>query len=166
MRKAIAAVLAMLLVIAGWWYVSPVWTLRGIRDAARQHDAAKLSKFVDYSALRDDLKTKLPRYISSEAARVSDNEGAIFAPIIAAAILKPVLDEAASPGAIQAMFGAENRDRNGLRLAPVTAGANPVIERDGLNTFRVHGEDRAKGALVFHRYGLGWKLAGIDLPTA
>ena len=34
MRKIVAAVLVLLIVAAAWWYVSPIWTLRAMRDAA------------------------------------------------------------------------------------------------------------------------------------
>jgi hypothetical protein len=34
----------------------------------------------------------------------------------------------------------------------------------GLNRFIVTGKDTPDSGLVFERRGLGWKLAGIDLP--
>ena len=52
-------VLAMALAAAGWWFGSPWWTLREMRAAADAHDAARLSYYIDYPALRADLKGEL-----------------------------------------------------------------------------------------------------------
>ena len=74
---------------------------------------------------------------------------------------------ALTPKAVEAAFYAgKNRPAGSLKVLPVTADDNAAIERDGLNAFRVRGRDRAKGALVFRRHGLGWKLAGVDLPRS
>ena len=62
------------------------------------------------------------------------------------------------------VFEAAIDGETAAKSVPVSAGDDPIIERDGFNTFRVHGKDASKGALVFHRYGLRWKLAGVDLP--
>lgn len=166
MRKIVAAVIAVLIAAAAWWYVSPIWTLRAMRDAAKQHDAARLSAYVDYPALREDLKAKLGRYMSNEAAKVSGNAGSKLGAAIATAFLGPVVDAAASPEGVEAMFAVESGEKNGAsKRAPVTAGGHPVIDRDALASFHVHGEDASKGALIFRLEGLRWKLVGVDLPT-
>ena len=167
MRKIVAAVLVLLIVAAAWWYVSPIWTLRAMRDAAKDHDAARLSAYVDYPALREDLKADMGRYVMSEAAKHSGDAGSKLGAVIATAFLGPVIDAAVSPQGVEAMFAAENRqDFQAPKPVPVTAGDDPIIERDGLDSFRVHGKDASKGALVFHRSGLGWKLVGVDLPAS
>ncbi len=166
MRKAVAAILVLLIVIAGWWYASPIWTLREMRDAAKTHDSARFSAYVDYPALRESLKVGLRRAANGEAGKQSDPVQSIGA---AAAFLfvGPIVDSVVTPKAVEAAFVAdENRPASSLKTLPVTADEHAVIERAGLDTFRVHGTDASKGALVFHLEGLRWKLAGIDLPTA
>ena len=166
MRKAVAAILVVLIVVAGWWYVSPIWTLREMRDAAKTHDSARFSSHVDYPALRESLKVGLRRAAISETGKQSDPIGSIGA-AAASLFVGPIVDSIVTPKAVEAAFVAdENRPASSLKTLPVTADEHAVIERAGLDTFRVHGTDASKGALVFHLEGLRWKLVGIDLPTA
>jgi hypothetical protein len=164
MRKIIVAIVVILIVGGLWWYASPIWTLQAMRDAAKNHDEAKLSAHVDYPALRADLKRDLGAYVAAEAVKNSSEGGRLTANI-ATAFLGPVVDAAVSPAGVEAMFASEDRTAAAVGSpARVTAGDHPVIERDGLNSFRVHGADLSKGALLFRREGLGWKLVGVDLP--
>jgi len=165
-RKAVAAILVVLIVVAGWWYVSPIWTLREMRDAAKTHDSARFSAHVDYPALRESLKIGLRRAAISEAGKQSEPIGSLGA-AAASLFVGPIVDSLVTPKAVEAAFVADaNRPADSLKTLPVTADDQAIIARAGLDTFRVHGTDASKGALVFHRYGLGWKLAGIDFPTA
>jgi hypothetical protein len=166
-RKLIAALIVILIAVGAGWYASPIWTLSAMRDAAKAHDAERLSAHVDYPALRADLKQDIGAYVTAEAARGSPVEGGNLAAGIALAFIGPVIDAAVSPKGIEAMFVAEDRSASGARVnaVPVSTGDHPVIERGGFNSFRVHGQDASKGALVFRREGLSWKLVGVDLPA-
>ena len=166
MRKAVAAILVALIVVAGWWYVSPIWTLREMRDAAKTHDSARFSAHVDYPALRDSLKDGLRRAAIGETGKQSDPVRSIGAAAVSL-FVGPIVDSVVTPKAVEAAFVADqNRPASSLKALPVTADEHAVVARDGLDTFRVHGTDASKGALVFRRHGLGWKLAGVDLPKA
>ena len=167
MRKAIGiAVIAIVIAAAGWWYVTPIWTLQAMRDAAKNHDTARLSEHVDYPALRQNLKAELGAYLAREAAKGAGDSGSKLGAAIAMAFVGPVVDAAVSPQGVEAMFAVESRGQDATLKVPVRAGDHPIISRAGLSTFRVYGEDPSKGALVFHLEGLVWKLAGIDLPKA
>ncbi len=109
MRKIVAAVLVLLIVAAAWWYASPIWTLRAMRDAAKDHDAARLSAYVDYPALREDLKADLGRYVMSEAAKRPGDAGSKLGAVIATAFLGPIVDAAVSPEGVEAMLAVQNR---------------------------------------------------------
>jgi hypothetical protein len=161
MRKIIVAVLIVLIAAGAWWYASPIWTLRAMQNAAKAHDAARLSGYVDYPALREDLKGDLGAYVMRESAGAPQDGGAKLGAAIALAFLGPVVDAIVTPQGVAAMFAQQGKD---AKAVPVTTGDHPVIERDGLDSFRVHGEDASKGSLVFRRAGLGWKLVGVDLP--
>ena len=167
MRKLVAFLFIVVMAVGVWWYASPIWTLRAMRDAAKERDQAKLSAYVDYPALREDLKHDVGDYAEAETERRIGGRGRGLAARIARAFVDPVIDAAVSPAGVEAMFASEAQiSAAGGRLsAPVQAGDHPVIERDGFNSFRVHGADATKGALVFHREGLGWKLVGVDLPA-
>lgn len=164
MRKIVAVIVILLIAAGAWWYASPLWTLHAIQGAAKAHDADRLSAYVDYPALRQDLKGDLGAYMMSESPKSPQGGGANLGAAIAMAFLGPVVDAVVTPQGVAAMFAQQDKTPNAAKAVPVSTGDHPVIERDGLDSFRVHGKDAAQGALVFHRYGLGWKLAGVDLP--
>lgn len=165
MRKIMVAIVVVLIALAAWWYVSPIWTLQAMRDAAKNHDAARLSEHVDYPALRENLKADLGPYVMSAAARGPGRAGGDLGAMIASAFLDRLVDGAVSPQGVEALFVAQDRT-SGLaaKALPVNTGDRPVIERGGIDTFRVRGKDPAGGALVFRLEGLRWKLVGIDFP--
>jgi hypothetical protein len=167
MRKAIAVVILITIVVGAWCYASPIWTLRAMRDAAKDRDQAKLSAYVDYPALRADVKHDIGDYASAKAGKRFGEPGRALAAYIANALGDPAVDAVVSPAGVEAMFASgQQLDAAGTRIrVPVKAGDHPVIERDGFSSFRVRGEDAGKGALVFHREGFGWKLVGVDLPA-
>jgi hypothetical protein len=160
MRKILVGVVVFAALVVGWWYASPIWTLRAIRDAAKQRDAAKVSEYVDYPALREDLKTDIRADMEAGIPHPFPL-GRGFGIPIAMAVVNSLVDEAVSPQGVETMLDGEKF----VKSVPVSAGDDPVVERDGFNTFRVHGKTHMNGALVFHRHGLGWKLAGVDLPA-
>ena len=182
MRWMMIAVAALIAAGLGWYEGSPLYTLRQMRAAAAAGDGAKLSNYVDYQALKIDLKDEVRRELILEANR----RGAEGDPLgrlsteLAVALVPAGVDLLVTPEAVEAMFDARSAANQGGRGSPAaaaaaasgsTVGVMPVgipktaavIERRGLDEFkvRVKGKD---GAAVFRRYGLGWKLAGIDMP--
>lgn len=157
----------------GWYEFSPLYTLNEMRKAADEGNGAKLSNHVDFQALKRDLKGDLRRAILIEAGRqgAEHDPWIKFGGDLAVAFAGPGVDMLVTPEAVQAMFDA--------RKAAATAAPEPgsptrpipvsipkqgaVIERTGLSEFKVRSPGK-EGAAVFRRYGLGWKLAGVDMP--
>ncbi|HSQ98984.1 MAG TPA: DUF2939 domain-containing protein, partial [Sphingomicrobium sp.] len=68
----IAAAAAALIVIASsnlWYFESPAWTLKGMKDAAQSRDADALNAYIDYPALRQSLKAELMARMMAEAQK-------------------------------------------------------------------------------------------------
>ncbi|HEU5068648.1 MAG TPA: DUF2939 domain-containing protein [Sphingomicrobium sp.] len=59
--KTAAAAVILLAVASGalWYFESPIWTLKRMRDAAQSRDADALNAYIDYPALRESLKAEL-----------------------------------------------------------------------------------------------------------
>jgi len=176
MRKVILVLLAALLTFGAWYYFSPLYTLHQMKSAADARDAQKLSGYVDYEAVRSDLKGDMRRMIAGEMANPETKGFEAMGAALATAVLDPMIDAMVTPQGVEAMFarqkadGAGDNAQPGVRQAPkppVEAPRdNPVVERNGLDEFRVRGKDPSKGAIIFRRHGLGWKMAGFDLPRA
>jgi hypothetical protein len=184
----IAAPLAL---VGGWYWASPYWTLRGMRDAVQAKDVDALAAYVDFPALRADVKPQ----ISANMLAVMSKEmgslgplGKVFGPTMVDKLADGIVDSIISPTGLRLMFEG-NAIADGAKQAPVpldtsdadivvTAnGPSPLfsafpmqtgdaaIERIGLSEFKLRNTKpgHAPAVLIFHRDGLGWKLAGIDL---
>lgn len=168
------AALALLLALGVGWYVgSPWWTLHRMQAAVKADDADALVAMVDFPTLREDMKAELMARMIAEAG--GDATGAAkLGLVFGSAMIGPMIDGMITPVGIRAAFLARGRggetgggapDRGPTPPAALKMPDRPVIVRRGLSEFLLASDgDRASG-LVFRRAGLGWKLAGIDLPA-
>jgi Protein of unknown function (DUF2939) len=168
MKKLMIAVVALLAVGGGWYYGSPLWTLKSMRDAAVAKDSKALSAYVDFKALRADVKTDLKAQIGEAKQDDSLGElGAMFANVIS----DKVIDGMITPEALTALFATTKGMRavGAAKLADAEkASESPTYEVErGLSQFRVKFTGKDAGqmpAMMFARDGLSWKLSGVDFP--
>ncbi len=169
MRKmwGIVAVAAALALVATWYFASPWYTLSRMKAAANAQDGAAFSAFVDFPALREDMKVEMAERLKAEARSQGGELGGLGS-AFGLALAAPLVDTLVSPAAIRLAFasrGALQEEAGdaarppGLRLA-----AEPVLERRGLSEFLLTSRDQPGSGMVFRRHGLGWKLAGVELP--
>ena len=95
----IAAVAAALIVVASstlWYFESPAWTLKGMKDAAQSHDADALNAYIDYPALRDSLKAELTARMRAEARKDKSGFGALGM-AFGSAMMGPMIDATGLP---------------------------------------------------------------------
>jgi hypothetical protein len=154
-----ALALALLAGLAAWAYFSPVLTVRAMAAAADANDSDRLSSYIDYDALRRDLKAELSARLEAEARKQS-GPGAGLGLAVGRAMVGPMVDAMVSPRGLKTAFAAIARGEGGK----AKAGPRPAIDRDGLGRFRLSNPAAPDSALVFERRGLGWKLVGIELP--
>ena len=161
-----AAVLLLLAAAGAWYVLSPGWTLKAMVDAARAGDEARFSSYVDYPALRDDMKGEVTRRLQREAKRDGSAEAQLGL-AMGMAMLGPIVDQMVSPKAMKIAFSKLAGEQGGKSKGGGSGKAKtlPDIRRDGPNRFLVVGKDNPDAGLVFERSGLGWKLTGIDLPA-
>ncbi|MEO7814511.1 MAG: DUF2939 domain-containing protein [Sphingomicrobium sp.] len=177
MKSVLAGIGLLIAAVVGWYEASPLYTLKQMRDAATAGNTAKLANYVDYQALKIDLKDEVRRELILEGNRRGAERDPLarFGTDLAVALVPVGVDLLVTPEAVQAMFdgrsAANQGGRGSVAAGGSTVGVMPVgiprtdavIERTGLSEFkvRVKGKD---GAAVFRRYGLRWKLAGVDMP--
>ena len=175
--RIILVTFGLLIAAFGAWYeISPRHTLNEMRKAADAGNPAKLSNWVDYQALKIDLKGELRREILLEGNRrgTESDPTVKLGADLAVALVPMGVNLVVTPEAVQAMFNAKSVASTtgrgpgstavgGVSVMPVGIPKEEiVIERHGLSMFKV--KTRGKpGAAIFRRYGLGWKLAGFDV---
>jgi hypothetical protein len=163
----IGVVAAMLIIAASgalWYFESPIWTLRGMKDAAQSHDADALSAYIDYPSLRKSLKAELMARMRADAEKDKSEFGS-FARAIGAVTLRPLVHILISPAGMRAALLASNQDELGPAGSALRVPKEPVIVRRNFSEFLVTAKGHPNSGLVFKRHGLSWMLSGVELPT-
>jgi hypothetical protein len=162
----IAAIGAALLVIASgalWYFESPLWTLKGIKDAAQSRDSDALNGYIDYPALRESLKAELMARMMAEAQKDESGFGALGM-AIGSAMMGPMIDALVSPAGMRAALLANRQANAAPAASALQVPEKPVIVRRNFSEFVVTSKGQPNGGLVFKRHGLSWMLSGVELP--
>ena len=162
----IAAVAAALIVIASstlWYFESPAWTLKGMKDAAQSHDADALNAYIDYPALRENLKAELMARMMTEAQKDKSGFGALGM-ALGSAMIGPMIDGLVSTTGMRAALLANRQENAGPAASALHVPEEPVIVRRSFSEFLVTAKKQPNSGLVFKRHGLSWMLSGVELP--
>ena len=169
-KTRVAALAAAALIMAAgvtWYLASPGWTLHQMKAAADSDEPDALNSYIDYPALREDLKAEILSRMMAEAKKDKSGFGGLGV-AIGRAVIRPVIDRLVTPAGMRAALFAK-RDQAQTKVAAQAASAlrlpdDPVIVRRGFSEFLVASKRQPNRGLVFKRHGLSWKLGGVDLP--
>jgi hypothetical protein len=140
-----------------------------MKAAADANDPDALNSYIDYPALREDLKAEIMGQMRAEAKKEKSGFGRLGL-AIGTAMIGPVIDGLVTPAGMRAALIAK-RDQAQIEPAPEAVSAlrlpdEPVIVRRGFSEFLVASKQQPTSGLVFKRHGLSWKLSGVDLPPS
>jgi len=159
--KRILIALALIAAVAagGWYWVSPWWAVQSMKDAAEARDVDALSRHIDYTALRENMKHRLRERMDSGA-----RDAGVLGGLVASGLAERLVDIALTPEGMRVIFAA----------APLAAEPEPgkvrlkasdmMMKRDGIDRFRMVRRDGKPGALIFRLRGASWMLTDIELP--
>jgi hypothetical protein len=138
-----------------------------MKAAADANDPDALNSYIDYPAVREDLKAEIMGEIMAKAKKDKSGFGGLGL-AIGKATVGPVIDGLVTPAGMRAALTAK-RDQEQIKAAAQAASAlrvpdDPVIVRRGLSEFLVASKRQPMSGLVFKRHGLSWKLSGVDYP--
>jgi predicted phage tail protein len=159
------------------FYFTPHIAAHRMRAAVAAKDSATFSSYVDFPALRENVKASLAAKFDRDAAKHKvPGSLAGVGGALASAFIAPMIDSMITPAGIALMMEGTRpqalRPRNSD--APPTAPGNAekpevTTQYESFNRFVV--TVKKKGAthepigLVFHRDGLiSWKLSALRLP--
>lgn len=137
-KKPVAIAVAAVAVLAalGYGYASPYIALNNLKAAADARDAAALSEYVDYPALRVSLKQQVGEMLQQrmEAAHAS-NPLMLFGAMIGNALIGPLVDAYATPEGVAALLsGMPPTGKPGERPAPAPPSEAPPSSQQGDST--------------------------------
>lgn len=178
--KAVAGIVLLAAVVAGYWYGSAYLAVTQMRSAAQEHDADAFNKRVDYPKLGENLKSQLAALMADAIARGGGSGsgveafgtvmGRAFASQMVDAMVRPeALMKVMSEGRVSPLSGANHGNASG------TPEQRPdwTYEREGFDKLIAYlpdastphpGNDERPG-FVFERTGFAdWKLVAMRLP--
>jgi hypothetical protein len=173
MSKTITLSLAIVFVaFCTWFYFTPHLAAHGMKTSAEAKDAAKLSSYVNYPALKENLKASFGAKLTSGVAKESKLLGVLGA-ALADVVVNPTIDALVTPESLAMILRgdkpqpANNSTKNTTQSKP--SGTETSMAYESFDRFVV--TIKKKGAsgepfgLVFNREGLfSWKLSALRLP--
>lgn len=161
-----------LVVFGVWFYFTPHLAVLGLKAAAEADDAARVAGYVDFPALKQDLKAGYNAKLAPGSA-----QGKKSNPLVAlggkmtAAVVDPMVEALVTPEGLVKVFKGDNPlpSRKARRTKPSEPEPDISTSYESFNRFvvtiRKKGASDGQTGLVFNRYGLfGWKLSAVRLP--
>ncbi|GAB3367689.1 DUF2939 domain-containing protein [Lysobacter rhizosphaerae] len=180
MKKWLILVVVIFLAIAGWIAAGPFLTIHAIRGAIQEQNAAKLSQYVDFPALRASLRQQVDDYVVRRAG--PDMQANLFGAValqLASGATDGIVDALATPAGLAAVMEGRNfwyyrlsgqrRDADShASTAPrdPLEGARYAFESPSRFTATVKNADGAPVVFVLARRGFSWRVTEVILPLA
>lgn len=174
MKKLLAFLLALLILVGGWYVHTPYAVTDTVLEAARSRNVSELNRHIDYQAIRQDLKTSLGTSLSKTllGSQATDSGMGAFANLFANAMLTPLVDSLVTPEGLTLMLQAAIPDPKQPDTQPAKE-KDMVIRKayDGMNVFLMEVSSRSQPQRAvqfrFEREGLaGWKMKSVAIPES
>jgi hypothetical protein len=178
--KAFAfAAMAAFAAIAGYWYWSPLLSVRQLQSAAVERDASAFNRHVDYPKVRASIKGQFSPMFADQPGQPADagGSGAAFGKKMGMGMVNRYVDGALRPDMLMrsVTLGQLSRSPRNAPKDQALADKSPWhYERQGVNQVLAHvvGTGRSDDAqpplgMVLQRSGFAtWKLTQVLLPVA
>lgn len=178
MQKNMKWVAVILVLVAGFWfYYTPYVAVNNVKKALAARDAVALADYVNFPALRENLKANL----GAELARKQDNPLQALGAALVMVAINPIVDTMLTPEGLALMMqgnrpdllkDGRNRPRSEVESGQTadSGGNETQMGYEGFDRFIVTVKKKASQdapmVFVFHREGLlAWKLAGLRLSA-
>jgi hypothetical protein len=177
MKKWIALLVVLVLLLAGYIAAGPYLAINGIRTALAEQDTGKLERHVDFPALRVSIKAQVEDSLARRAgSEMQSNLLGAIALSVAGNVLGSGVDAMVTPLGIGALLQGRSMWKQSMgetvdgdtygKAVPVDPLKDAEHHYESLSRFTatIRDEDGKPVIFVFKRNGLSWKLADIRLP--
>lgn len=155
-----------------WFYFTPHLAVSGMKSAVEAKDAAKLSRYVNFPALKESLKADFNAKLASEVAKETDgNPVAFLGAALAAAFINPMIDALVTPESLAMMMKGDKPQlaTNTEEAKSSDSDVDISMSYESFDRFVVtvkkKGTSEEPLGLVFNRDGIfSWKLSALRLP--
>lgn len=179
MKKWLALIIVVFVLLAGWVAAGPFLAINGIRQAIKAQDAAALSEYVDFASVRTSLKQQVDDYVVRRAG--ADMQSSLLGSIalrLASGATDGIVDLVATPAGLAAVMEGRNfwqrlsgqrSSENSHATAPPRdplEGAKYRYESSSRFTATLDNADGDPVVFVLTRDGFAWKVTEVRLPLA
>lgn len=155
-----------------WFYFTPHLAVSGMKSAAEAKDAAQLSGYVNFPAVKESLKGSFNAKLASDVMKEKGgNPFAAFGAALAAAFINPMIDALVTPENLAMMMKGDKPHpaKNTEQTKPSGSDADTSMSYESFDRFVVtvkkKGTTEEPLGLVFNRDGMfSWKLSALRLP--
>ena len=175
-KKLIGALIAIVVVICGYLYASPYLALNNIKKAAQAGDSDTVSKYIDYSSVRQSFKDQMNAKMAKEVMK-QDNDGfAALGAMLASTMVDKMIDGIVTPEGMTLMLQGKDLKQSAQQSMGGQDSSNQEKEEPkpeyeagytSLNDFEVviKDQDQSKEVKVLMvRDGVSWKIHKIAVP--
>ncbi len=175
MKKWLIAGLCLLLVsLAAYTAAGPYLAINGIRNVVASGDYGKLSRFVDFQKLRENVTPQIQARITRDIQqRLGTGSVTDIASGVSLAISAPVIDAIVTPLGVATLLtgsalahkitGTKNADGRAHADDPLKDAKTHYVSMSRFTATVTTAESKSL-VFVFERDGLGWKMTGLKLP--
>lgn len=175
-NKVKVSLAAIFLIFGAWFFLTPYLTVMAMRSAAEARDSAKLSGYVNFPLLKENLKTTLNVKFTPAVIREADNPFAAMGASIAAALISPMVDALVTPESLALIMKGDRPQPGKIGAPSPSPDAKTDTDTDSsmgyesfnrfVFTVKKKGETAEPVGFVFNREDLFlWKLSAIRLPA-
>lgn len=155
-----------------WFYFTPHLAVSGMKSAAEAKDAAKLSDYVNFPAVKESLKASFNAKLASDVTKEKGgNPFSVFGAALASAFINPVIDALVTPESLAMMMKGDKPQpaKSTEKTKPSGSDADTKMSYESFDRFVVtvkkKGTTEEPLGLVFNRDGMfSWKLSALRLP--
>lgn len=172
-NKIVAGAVVACVATAAVLYASPYIALRSIARAIERKDADAVSEYVDFPALRENIKGHMLVKVQEQmqSPEMKNNPFAGFGKVMAMGLVNQLTESLVSPAGVMLML---EKGKPGKPADVAAAGVGIHIQGDkprkdfavdyqGWSKVFVHPKNQP-GGFVFKREGLmGWKLVAVKM---
>lgn len=151
-----------------WFYFTPYLAINNLKDAVAKKDYETVSSYIDFTSLKESIKTQLNASLTKNAAAKGEDS---FISIMAKAFIAPMVDAMVTPENMTRIIGGKDpiidkADEQKILASDVDEKVDMSMGYKDFNTFSVDVKSSKKTiTFIFHRDGLfSWKLAALKLP--
>ena len=173
MNKTITSLTATVLLLAGvYLYASPYVTLFMLRNAIAARSATDVKRLIDFTDVRDSLRSQLVTHLQDQASKDKQNPGlAQFTAGVGSAIGGSFIDTVVHPNNLKKWLDGEvmlgiSEEANIVSLPEVLQRNNSTTMRyQSFDTFSVsfRGNEVLQAVTLERRNVFIWRVVGIDL---